>query len=183
MAVRKKYPQLDYESLGMPTWLYGHEPATPFATHIAKYFDNSIREDSIVTIAMGGIVYTPGSAGTMQEIFQEAVQNHYLSFGISSPMIFLGKDYWTNEIPVWPLLQDLVARGKYKNLRLTLTDDQEEVVEVITEFRSTTEPPVTCLANAPGWAKIFWKSLAMFGILRNFVRFFTKVTDQEIIVY
>lgn len=142
MAVRKKYPQLDYESLGMPTWLYGHEPATPFATHIAKYFDNSIREDSIVTIAMGGIVYTPGSAGTMQEIFQEAVQNHYLSFGISSPMIFLGKDYWTNEIPVWPLLQDLVARGKYKNLRLTLTDDQEEVVEVITEFRSSTEPLV-----------------------------------------
>ena len=142
MAVRKKYPQLDYESLGMPTWLYGHEPATPFATHIAKYFDNSIREDSIVTIAVGGIVYTPGSAGTMQEIFQEAVQNHYLSFGISSPMIFLGKDYWTNEIPVWPLLQDLVARGKYKNLRLTLTDDQEEVVEVITEFRSTTEPLV-----------------------------------------
>ena len=142
MAVRKKYPQLDYESLGMPTWLYGHEPATPFATHIAKYFDNSIREDSIVTIAMGGIVYTPGSAGTMQEIFQEAVQNHYLSFGISSPMIFLGKDYWTNEIPVWPLLQDLVARGKYKNLRLTLTDDQEEVVDVITEFRSSTEPLV-----------------------------------------
>jgi hypothetical protein len=32
-----------------------------------------------------------------------------------------------------------VARGKYKNLRLTLTDDQEEVVDVITEFRSSTE--------------------------------------------
>lgn len=136
MLVREKYPQMDYESLGMPTWLYGHEPTTPFATHIAKYFDNSIREDSILTIAMGGIIYTPGSAGTMQEIFQEAVQNHYLSFGISSPMIFLGKDYWTYEMPVWPLLQDLVARGKYKNLRLTLTDEQEEVLDVITEFRS-----------------------------------------------
>lgn len=136
MDVRKKYRQLDYESLGMPTWLYGHEPATPFATHIAKYFDNSIREDSILTIAMGGIIYTPGSAGTMQEIFQEAVQNHYLSYGISSPMIFLGKEYWTSEVPVWPLLQDMLARGKYKNLRLTLTDEQEEVVGVISDFRS-----------------------------------------------
>ena len=136
MDVRKKYRQLDYESLGMPTWLYGHEPATPCATHLAKYFDNSIREDSILTIAMGGIIYTPGSAGTMQEIFQEAVQNHYLSYGISSPMIFLGKEYWTSEVPVWPLLQDMLARGKYKNLKLTLTDEQEEVVSVISDFRS-----------------------------------------------
>ncbi len=136
MQVRLKYPQKDYESLGMPTWLYGHEPATPFATHIAKYFDNSIREDSILTIAMGGIIYTPGSAGTLQEIFQEAVQNHYLSFGLSSPMIFLGTDYWTREMPIWPLLQDLVARGKYKNLLLTLTDEQEEVARVLSEFRA-----------------------------------------------
>ena len=140
--VMERFPSPKYVSLGVPTWLYGHEPATPFATHIAKYFDNSTREDSILTISKGGVIYSPGSAGTMQEIFQDAVQNHYLSFGISSPMIFLGKDYWTNEIPVWPLLQDLVARGKYKNLRLTLTDDQEEVVDVITEFRSTTEPLV-----------------------------------------
>ena len=25
------------ESLGIPTWLYGHEPPNPFATKIAKY--------------------------------------------------------------------------------------------------------------------------------------------------
>lgn len=134
MTVRRKYPQTRYESLGMPTWLYGHEPATPLATHIAKYFDNSIREDSILSIAVGGIIYTPGSAGTMQEIFQEAVQNHYMSLGVSSPMIFWGKDYWTKEVPVWPLLQDLVARGKYKNLKLTLTDDPDEVSEVLRRF-------------------------------------------------
>ncbi|MBR5611939.1 MAG: hypothetical protein IKW43_02220, partial [Bacteroidaceae bacterium] len=89
LQVMKKYPQEKYVSLGVPTWLYGHEPATPFATHIAKYFDNSIREDSILTIAKGGIIYSPGSAGTMQEIFQAAVQNHYLSFGYASPMIFM----------------------------------------------------------------------------------------------
>ena len=135
MEVRDKYPQLDYESLGIPTWLYGHEPSTPFATRIAKYFDNSIREDGILTIAKGGIIYTPGSAGTLQEIFQEAVQNHYLSFGYSSPMVFVGNEYWTSEIPIWPLLQDLVARGKYKNLRLTLSDSCDEIVDTLLQFR------------------------------------------------
>lgn len=132
--VMKKYPHGAFVSLGVPTWLYGHEPATPFATHIAKYFDNSIREDSILTIAKGGIIYSPGSAGTMQEIFQEAVQNHYLSFGYASPMIFMGTQYWTNEMPVWPLMQHLVAKGKYKNLLLSLSDSTNEITETILRF-------------------------------------------------
>ena len=135
--VLEKYPTSKYVSLGVPTWLYGHEPATPFATHIAKYFDNSTREDTILTIAKGGVVYSPGSAGTMQEIFQDAVQNHYLSFGFSSPMIFLGTDYWTNEMPVYRLLEHLVEKGKYRNLLLTLTDDREEVVRTLTDFSKT----------------------------------------------
>jgi len=124
--VMKRYPQTRYRSLGIPTWLYGHEPTTPFATDIAKYFDNSIREDTILTIAFGGIVFTPGSAGTMQEIFQEAVQNHYLSFGFASPMIFLGRKFWTDDIPVYPFLEKLMRENKYKNLKLALTDSAEE---------------------------------------------------------
>ena len=135
-AVIERYPQESYESLGIPTWLYGHEPSTPFATHIAKFFENSIREDSILTLAYGGVVYTPGSAGTMQEIFQDAVQNHYLSFGFSSPMVFLGKRFWTEEMPIYPLLEQLASMGKYKNLRLTLTDDLDEIVDVLQRFRS-----------------------------------------------
>ena len=132
--VMQTYPQQKYVSLGIPTWLYGHEPSTPFATHIAKFFENSIREDSILTLAFGGIVYTPGSAGTMQEIFQDAVQNHYLSFGFSSPMIFLDKQFWTEEMPVYQLLESLEEKGMYKNLRLGLTDDIEEVVEALELF-------------------------------------------------
>lgn len=132
--VRTKYPQEKYISLGVPTWLYGHEPATPFATHIAKYFENALREDGILTIAKGGIIYTPGSAGTMQEIFQDAVQNHYLSFGYASPMIFLDTKYWTKEIPIYPLLQDLTSRGKYCNLLLSLSDEESEVIKAIQSF-------------------------------------------------
>ena len=134
-SVIHKYQQTrQYVSLGIPTWLYGHEPSTPFATHIAKFFDNSVREDSILTLAYGGLIYTPGSAGTMQEVFQEAVQNHYLSFGFASPMVFLGTEFWTKEMPVYPLLEDLIQTGKYQNLLLTLTDDIEDIIVELTNF-------------------------------------------------
>lgn len=140
--VMRLYPQTRYDSLGLPTWLYGHEPSTPFATHIAKFFENSIRENNILTLPFGGIVYTPGSAGTMQEIFQDAVQNHYLSFGFSSPMIFLGTHFWTEDIPVYPLLQTLVEKGRYRNLSLTLTDDPDVVAERLADFqRQVAEHP------------------------------------------
>ena len=129
------YSQTQYVSLGVPTWLYGHEPSTPFATHIAKFFENSIREDSILTLAYGGIIYTPGSAGTLQEIFQDAVQNHYLSFGFSSPMVFMGEKYWTEEVPVYPFLKRMMATGRYKNLILSLSDDNDEIISEIVKFR------------------------------------------------
>lgn len=133
--VLEKFPTSKYVSLGVPTWLYGHEPATPFATHIAKYFDNSTREDTILTIAKGGVVYSPGSAGTMQEIFQDAVQNHYLSFGYASPMVFLGTEYWNEEMPVYKLMQYLVDKGKYNNLLLSITDSIDDIVRILEDFR------------------------------------------------
>lgn len=134
--VIRRYPQERYHSLGIPTWLYGHEPSAAFATDIAKYFDNSIRENTILTVAFGGIVFTPGSAGTMQEVFQEAVQNHYLSFGYASPMVFLGRKFWTEDIPVYPFLEQMMQEGRYKNLQLKLTDSSHEVVEELLKFRS-----------------------------------------------
>lgn len=133
--VIRKFPQSDYVSLGIPTWLYGHEPSTPLATHIAKFFENSIREHNVLTLPFGGIIYTPGSAGTMQEIFQDAVQNHYLSYGFPSPMIFLGTEFWSKEVPAYPLLQQLMETGKYKNLSLALTDDSDEVTRQLTAFQ------------------------------------------------
>lgn len=134
-SLMEKMPRKgEYCSIGIPTWFYGHEPATPFATHIAKYFENSIREDILLTIAKGGIIYSPGSAGTMQEIFQDAAQNHYLTCGYTSPMIFLGSDYWCNELPIYPLLKGLQGKGCYKNLLLTLTDDIDEATKAITDY-------------------------------------------------
>ena len=133
-AVMRKFPQTEFKSLGIPTWLYGHEPATPFATHIAKFFENSIREDTLLNIALGGIIFTPGSAGTLQEIFQDTVANHYLSFGISSPMIVFGRQFWDEEIPIYPFMEEMVEKGRYQNLRLTLTDSADEVVQELLQF-------------------------------------------------
>lgn len=134
--VMRRYPRDErYCSIGIPTWFYGHEPATPFASHIAKYFDNSVREDGLLAIAKGGVVYSPGSAGTMQEVFQDAAQNHYKTFGFASPMVFLGREHWTRTMPVYPLLESLQVQGKYRNLLLSIVDTAEEAASEILEFK------------------------------------------------
>lgn len=132
--VLSKFPHSNYNSLGIPTWLYGHEPPTPFATHIAKYFANSVREEGLLAIAKGGVIYAPGSAGTIQEIFQDATQNHYLSFGYASPMVFFNRNFWAYEAPIYPLLKHLSDTKKYNNLLLSSHDSCEGVVAEIMAF-------------------------------------------------
>ncbi|MHA7628624.1 LOG family protein [Corallococcus sp. M7] len=135
--VRAMWPLLDAsamgDSLGIPTWLYGHEPPNPFATRIAKYFANSVREEGLLTIARGGVVYSPGSAGTVQEIFQDACQNHYNTVGVISPMLFLGREFWTQTRPVYPLLEHL-ARGQEYARHLLLTDSKEDIIQALVRF-------------------------------------------------
>ena len=88
-------------SIGIPTWQYGHEPPTPFATLQAKYYQNSIREDGLLAVAVYGIVYAPGSAGTLQEVFQDAAQNFYAEDGLVSPMVFLDLEgKWSAVVPI-----------------------------------------------------------------------------------
>lgn len=129
LTVLEKFPD-GTSSLAIPTWFYGHEPSNLFACDIAKYFSNSIREDILLAICLYGIVYAPGSAGTTQEIFQEAAQNHYGTFGFYSPMIFLGKKRYTEDTALYSVLHQLAVGRKYKEL-LYLTDDPELVVNFI----------------------------------------------------
>ena len=124
----------NYESIGIPTWLYGHEPPSPFASQIAKYFANSIREDGLLAIAKGGVIFAPGGAGTIQEIFQDATQNNYLSFGFSSPMVFFDSYYWKEERPVYPLLTHMAKKNQYKNMILSCHDKPEDIVTEILKF-------------------------------------------------
>lgn len=128
------YPE-GASSLAIPTWFYGHEPTNQFALHIAKYFSNSLREDGLLAIAKHGVIYAPGSAGTVQEVFMDVAQNHYGTFEMVSPMVFLGKEEWTTKRPVLPLLQSL-AHGKQYARYISVLDTVDEVVEFI-----ETHPP------------------------------------------
>ncbi len=119
------------ESLAIPTWFYGHEPANLFASHVAKYFANSLREDGLLAIARHGVVYAPGSAGTVQEVFMDGCQNHYATFGQVSPMVFFGERYWT-ELPVYALLKQLAGNRPYASY-LCLRDDVDGILEFIRE--------------------------------------------------
>ncbi len=116
------------ESLAIPTWFYGHEPSNLFPSHVAKYFANSIREDGLLAIASFGVIYAPGSAGTIQEIFMDAAQNHYETFGDASPMVFLDETYWTETKPVYPLMKTLAEGTPYEEL-LSIHDEVDSVTK------------------------------------------------------
>ena len=124
------------QSLAIPTWFYGHEPSNLFATHIAKYFSNSIREDTLLAVSLHGVIFAPGSAGTTQEIFMDAAQNHYATHNYYSPMIFLGRQRYEIDTLLYPIIRQLSYGKPYHDL-LLLSDSPEEIVAFL-----LTHPPV-----------------------------------------
>ena len=119
------------ESVGIPTWFYGHEPPNAFATHVAKYFSNALREDMLLRHCRGGIIYLPGAAGTVQEIFQAATGNFYTDPGVEpAPMVLLGHQHWTRTMPAWPLLESMGA-GRPMGEKLALVDSVEQACAVL----------------------------------------------------
>lgn len=135
-------------SIGIPTWFYGHEPPNVFATGIAKYFENSVREEGLLAFALGGVIFAEGNGGTVQEIFQDACQNYYRTYArVKSPMILYGVDYWNpaevnyadpadRRKPVFPLLRKLAAEKGFEDY-LLLTSREADIVPFI-----GTHPPV-----------------------------------------
>ncbi|WP_329001351.1 LOG family protein [Kribbella sp. NBC_00709] len=126
LAVRSRYP--GDGGVSIPTWFYGHEPPNVFAGSIAKYFSNAQREDVLLGRARGGIVYLTGAAGTVQEIFQAVTPNYYGDPATQIPLILVGTDYWTTQLPVWPLLQCLAAEHP---MPLHLVDTIDEAASLI----------------------------------------------------
>ena len=126
LAVRERWPD-GADSLGVPTWFYGHEPPNVFADHVAKYFKNAVREDVLLSVCEAGVVFLPGRGGTVQEVFQNACENYYADPASVSPMVLLGRDYWTRDVPAWPLLEQL-AQGRAMAPRIHLVDTVEDAV-------------------------------------------------------
>jgi predicted Rossmann-fold nucleotide-binding protein len=119
------------DTLGIPTWHYGHEPSNVFATAIAKYLHNPTREAILLEVCDAGIVFLPGVAGTVQEVFQDACENYYADETSLASMVLVGRGYWTETLPAWPLLQAL-ARGQAMEDHVHLVDSVEEATALIT---------------------------------------------------
>lgn len=141
LAVRAEFPAAEVGPAGwarrgglaIPTWLYGHEPANLFAGRIAKYFSNALREDTILRLARGGIVFAPGRAGTVQEVFQAATKTFYATDGASGPYVFLDRAFWTEVQPVEVLLRPLLAGSPHGDLSglIHFTDDVDEAITIM----------------------------------------------------
>ncbi len=117
------------DTLGIPTWFYGHEPPNVLATAIAKYVRNAVREAVLLEVCHAGIVFLPGMAGTVQEVFQDGCENYYADESSVAPMVLVGRTYWTETLPAWPLLESL-SRGRPMEPHVHLVDHVDEAADL-----------------------------------------------------
>jgi len=149
LAVLKKWPEHNKLSLGIPTYLYGHEPPNVCCAAQAKFFSNAVREDVLVLTCNSGIVFCPGSAGTRTEIAQFAVPQVYSAEtkgDFSKPMIFFG-NFWT-ENTMYQTCLNLAQREQLGAPRPSLhyatkmyqTTSRAATVSIVTEFNAKYYP-------------------------------------------
>lgn len=120
-------------SVGVPTWFYGHEPPNAFGVKVAKYFSNAIREDILLQRCRGGLVYLPGAAGTVQEIFQAATRNYYaIDEALITPMILVDAEHWSKRLPAWQLIEAL-GGNRLMGAHLHLVDTVDEAAAILLE--------------------------------------------------
>ena len=165
LEVRAKAPTILPVSLAIPTWLYGAEPTMPFATHYAKYFQNSLREEALVNNSRAGIIYGRGGGGTMREIFQDVERNYYVKkFKEVTPMIFFDvEDFWRIDpeisqtgaskpgIKVEPMIRHILTFGLVSpqrpkdevdaclNEKLLFTTDHSTIIAALREHEETSQ--------------------------------------------
>jgi predicted Rossmann-fold nucleotide-binding protein len=123
-------------SLAVATWRYEGEPISQFATHIAKLFQNSVREDGLLSIADAGVAYFDGSFGTLQEIFQDLAQNGSAKPEQQAAMVFVDTAAYGQPGSPFHLVRARAAgaTAPFDDL-ITLADSAEAVVAAITAGR------------------------------------------------
>jgi predicted Rossmann-fold nucleotide-binding protein len=135
------YKKEERKSLGVSTWHYHNEKTNIFATDIAKFFNNAMREEILLRICRQGIIFFEGSLGTVEEIFSATVQNHHYTSEKKRPIILFNKEYWNpkpnsdgdypeNTKPVWPLLLTLAQQAHFEN-RVAIVSCIQEAVDMI----------------------------------------------------
>jgi predicted Rossmann-fold nucleotide-binding protein len=128
-------------SLAVATWRYDEEPISQFATDIAKLFQNSVREDGLLSIADAGVAYFEGGFGTLREIFQDLAQNASAEPARQMGMVFVDTAAYGGPGSPFHLARSRAngAAPPFDDL-ITLADSAEAVVDAIMAARGRFHP-------------------------------------------
>ena len=128
-------------SLAVATWRFADEPISQFATDIAKLFQNSVREDGLLSIADAGVTYFAGGFGTLREIFQDLAQNDFAAPPDQMPMVFVDTAAYGRPGSPFHLARARAgqAHPRFDDL-ITLADSADAVVAAITAARGRERP-------------------------------------------
>jgi predicted Rossmann-fold nucleotide-binding protein len=141
MEVRKSFPKDSGESLAIPTWSYAQEPTGMFSSRIGKYFANSIREDGLLAIGADGVIFAPGSAGTLQEIFQDTTHNSYWTFHTRGPMVFLDREFFFKDPSIFAVVKARASADGYGDM-VEVVSTPKEAIAFIKAHPMKTQPTV-----------------------------------------
>ena len=149
LEARAMAPEYVPVSLAIPSWLYGAEPTMPFATHYGKYFQNSIREEALISNSRAGIIYGQGGGGTLREVFQDVELNYYAKQPKDfTPMIFFSRaGYWEREAVIANqqvtrsgIKLDVVVPNILKAARYGIDKDDAKVQSCLDKICFTFDP-------------------------------------------
>jgi predicted Rossmann-fold nucleotide-binding protein len=132
-AVRGAFPPTGAgESLAVPTWSHGHQPPNAFATGIAKFLGRAARDDWFLSKSAFDLLFLPGAAGTVRDIFEAVEPLYYTPIGKHTRRIVLvGADHWTRKFPVWPLMRAL-SYSRPMATTIHLVDSTDEAATLLT---------------------------------------------------
>jgi len=141
-------------SLGIPTFRYNQEPPNRFATWHAKFFQNALREDGLLAICIGGIIYVKGGPGTRQEIFQAACHNSEVRDEKETrPMLFADAEYWKST-GVLDVLEKTSQNLPFYNLVL-VSDDHDKTVNHLVQHAKAKN--FNLISDLGSLAEKFWE--------------------------
>lgn len=129
-------------SLAVATWRFDDEPISQFATEIAKLFQNSVREDGLLSIADAGVAYFEGGFGTLREIFQDLAQNSSAAPPHQMAMVFVNTAEYAGPSSPFHIVRARGARAAppFDDL-ITVADSADEVVAAMIAALGRFHPP------------------------------------------
>ena len=136
-------------SLAVATWRFDEEPISQFATDVAKLFQNSVREEGLLSIADAGVAYFKGGFGTLREIFQDLAQNGAAEPARQMRMVFVDTAAYGGPGSAFRLARARAGRAArpFEDL-ITIADSADAVLAAITAARDRSNHRMTRVATA-----------------------------------